>query len=79
MGDKDALFNLKQKFAQRPTHAAVLRNYEFITMTINSLKEQLEQQTEEREVLYTYLFRQKTFLTRVRPIVEQYQHKFARI
>ena len=79
MGDEDALFDLKQKFAQRPTHAAVLRNYEFIMMTINSLKEQLERQTEEREALYTYLFEQKTFLTRVRPIVEQYQHKLARI
>ena len=65
MGDKDALFDLKRKFAKRPTHAAVLRNYEFITMTMNSLKEQLERQTEEREALYTYLFRQKTFLTRV--------------
>ena len=63
MGDEDALFNLKQNFAKRPTHAAVLRNYKFITMTITSLKEQLEQQIAEREVLYTYLFEQKTFLT----------------
>ena len=49
MGDEDTLFDLKRKFAQRPTHAAVLRNYEFITMTINSLKEQLERQTVERD------------------------------
>ena len=65
MGDEDALFNLKRRFAQRPTHAAVLRNYEFITMTINSLKEQLDRQTAEREALYTYLFEQQTFHTRV--------------
>ena len=81
MGDEDALFNLKQKFAKRPTHAAVLRNYEFVTMTITSLKEQLERQIAEREALYTYLFEQKTFLTRVRPSVEQleYRHTLARI
>ena len=79
MGDENALFDLKQKFAKRPTHAAILINYEFITMTINSLKEQLERQTAEHEALYTYLFEQKTFLTQVRPIIEQYRHKLARI
>ena len=79
MGDEDTLFDLKRKFAKRPTHAAVLQNYEFITMTIDSLKEQLERQTAERQALYNYLFEQQTFRTRVRPIVEQYRHKLARI
>ena len=78
MGDKDALFDLKRNFAKQPTHAAVLRNYEFVTMTIASLKEQLERQIAEQEALYTYLFEQKTFLTQVQPIVKQYQHKLAR-
>ena len=79
MGDEDALFDLKRKFAQRPTHAAVLRSYEFITMTMNSLEEELERQTAERKALYDYLFGQQKFRTRVRPIVEQYRHKLARI
>ena len=79
MCDEDALFDLKRKFMKRPTHAAVLRNYEFITMTMKSLKEQLERQTAKREAIYTYLFGQITFLTRVRPIVKQYRHKLARI
>ena len=42
INDEDALFTLKQKFAKRPTLAAVLRNYEFVMMTITSLEQQLE-------------------------------------
>ena len=79
ISDKDALFALKRKFTKQPTHAAVLRNYEFIMMTITSLEQQLERQIAEREALYEYLFEQKNFLTQVRPIVKQYRHKLAMI
>ena len=77
--DKDALFSIKQKFAKRPTHAAIMRNYQFITMTMASLEQELEQQRTEHEELYEYLFEQRNFHIQVWPIVKQYRHKLAMI
>ena len=66
-----------RKFRNKPTSSAILRYYTFISHSITQLEDELERHQQEREILYDNLFASQTFKYKIRPIVEEYQHRRA--
>jgi hypothetical protein len=73
--EPDSLHSIARKFASKPTSTAILRYYKFLSQSIAQLEEELERHQMEREVIYNHLFDNRSFQTRIRPIVNEYRQK----
>jgi len=62
---------------RRSSTAVVLREYQFLSTTIETLENELERHRDERRALYDALFENTKFRRRIRPIVETYRHRLA--
>ena len=67
---------LKAKFA-RSSSAAILRQYQFLSGSIETLENELARHKDERRILHDALFESAKFRYRIRPIVETYRHRLA--
>ena len=73
--EPDSLHSIARKFTSKPTSTAILRQYKFLSQSIAQLEEELERHHMEREVIYTHLFDNRSFQTRICPIVDKYRQK----
>jgi hypothetical protein len=73
--EHDSLHSIAHQFASKPTSTAILRYYAFLSHSIAQLEEELERHQMEREVIYDHLFDNRSFQTRIRPIVNEYRKR----
>jgi len=62
---------------RRSSSAVILREYQFLSTSIETLENELERHQDERRALYDALFENTKFRRRIRPIVETYRHRLA--
>src|SRR3977135_3710885 len=68
---------IRRRFAYKASSAALIRNYNFVSQTIEELEEQLDRHHKERELLHDLMFESRSFRARIRPIVGLYRHRNA--
>jgi hypothetical protein len=73
--EPESLHSVAHQFTSKPTSTAILRHYAFLSHSIAQLEEELERHQMEREVLYNHLFDNRSFQTRIRPIVNEYRKR----
>ena len=73
--ETDLAYPIARAFASKPTSTAVLRNYAFLSRSIDRLKLDLERHRLEQQALFTYLMESRTFQTKIQPIVHQYRRR----
>ena len=73
--EHDSLHSIAHQFTSKPTSTAILRYYAFLSHSIVQLEEELECHQMEREVIYNHLFDNRSFQTRIRPIVNEYRKR----
>jgi hypothetical protein len=56
-------------------HAAVIRHYYYVSLTIDRLEFDLELHRREQENLFDSLMESQTFQTRIRPILQRYRRR----
>ena len=73
--ETDLAYPIARAFASKPTSTAVLRNYAFLSRSIDGLELDLERHRLEQQALFTYLMESRTFQTKIQPIVHQYRRR----
>ena len=64
-----------QRFVNWPSTRQLLQQYDFVSQTISTLEQQLEQHHMEREHLYDLLHERRSFQTQFRPVVDRYRQR----
>ena len=73
--ETDLAYPIARAFASKPTSTAVLRNYAFLSRSIDGLELDLERHRLEQHALFTYLMESRTFQTKIQPIIHQYRRR----
>ena len=75
--DEYTLEKIERKFRRRPNDHALLRYYNFLSITIDELELSLERAQMERESIHDHLFESRKFYTRIRPLIEDFRQRRA--
>ena len=70
--DEYTLEKIERKFRRRPNDHALLRYYNFLSITVDELELSLERAQMERESIHNHLFESRKFYTRIRPLIEDF-------
>ena len=68
--DEYTLEKIERKFRRRPNDHALLRYYNFLSITVDELELSLERAQTERESIHDHLFESRKFYTRIRLLIE---------
>jgi hypothetical protein len=77
--ESDSLHSSACIFTSKPTSTTILRCPKFLSQSISQLEEELERHRMKWKVIHNHLFNNRSFQTRIRPIVNDYRQKRALI